>query len=184
MRFDLLVPRPTLRPPFFGKKWAYNGFRPPFLSQNGHIRSKRPVKQSNWGIYSNWTPHYLAVFGHIKLICDVVWHTPKLLYGRKRPYRRKMNKSIEQTWKKLTLFAPSRPYRNCFQNQNEGFNVHKKFIKPQCKYSNNSHWTKTSTIHVSQMKFQYWEQALIYYSWQDTKASSAYLARMCTLRVS
>ena len=85
---------------------------PLFCPQNGHIRSKRPVKQSNCGIYSNWTPHYLAVFGHIKLICDVVWNTQKLLYGRKRPYRRKIKKSIELTWKKLTLFAPSRPYRN------------------------------------------------------------------------
>ena len=188
MRFDLLVPRPTLRPPFFGIKWAYNGFRPPFLSQN---RSKRPLKQSNCGIYSDWTPHYMAVFGHIKLICDVVWNTQKLLYGRKRPYRRKIKKSIELTWKKLTLFAPSRPYRNLniFGNiapktKMKVSTSTKSLLSPNANIQTILTEPRPQLYMYLKWSFSTENKKGIYYSWQDTKASSAYLARMCTLRVS
>ena len=84
---------------------------PLFWLKNGHIRLKPPLKQSNGG-YIAIEPLNIWPFSAINKVdmwCSVVFS--KIIYGRKRPYRRKIKKIIKQTWKKINLFDPSRPYR-------------------------------------------------------------------------
>ena len=63
---------------------------PPFLAKNRSYQRFTPPKTVKWRFYSNLTPLYMAVFGHIKLVSAVF----QVLYGRKRPYR-----GEKMTWK-------------------------------------------------------------------------------------